>query len=112
MSAVKGLLRQHQSRLRALHFRFPRGNGFRPRSDEYIGKLGLGNSRCRPHLLVFGQSFGIIDTYEDSSRRNVLATFDGYFLDPSVDTRGYIEACCIDLTLYEKWFRSQEIEDG
>jgi hypothetical protein len=63
-------------------------------------------------LLVLGQSFGIIDLYEDSSCRNVLATFDRDLLDPSVDARGYIEACCINLALYEKWFRSQEIEDG
>ena len=55
---------------------------------------------------------GIIDPYEHGLRRNVLAALDGYFLDPSVDARGYIEPCCIDLTLYEQWFRSQEIEDG
>jgi hypothetical protein len=63
-------------------------------------------------LLVFGQSFGIIDLYEHRSRSHVLAAVDGDFLDPSVDTRGYIEARCIDLALYEQWFRSQEIEDG
>jgi hypothetical protein len=63
-------------------------------------------------LLVLRQSFWVIDLYEDRARRNVLATFDRDALDPSVDARGYIEACCIDLTLYEKWFRSKEIEDG
>ncbi len=73
--------------------------------------VGLRNGLCRTHLFVFGQSFGIIDLYEHRSRRNVLAAFGRDFLDPSVDTRGYIEACCIDLTLYEKRFRSQEIED-
>jgi hypothetical protein len=63
-------------------------------------------------LLVFGQSFGIIDLYQHRSRRNVLATVDRDSLDPSIDTRGYVEACCIDLTLDEEWFRSQEIENG
>jgi hypothetical protein len=38
-------------------------------------------------------------------------TFDRDRLDPPIDTRGYIEAWCIDLTLYEKWFRSKEIEN-
>ena len=111
VSAVKGLLRQHQCRLRALHLRFPRGNDFHPRSDEYVGKLGLRNSLGRPHLLVLGQSFGIVDPYEDCSRRDILATFDWYFLHPSIDTRGYIQPRCIDLALYEQWFRPQEIED-
>src|SRR5216684_1579604 len=112
ISSIEGLLRQYQSRLRALQLRLPRGDDFRSRSDQYIGKLGLGHSHRRSHLLVFGQSFGIIDLYEHRSRGNVLAAVDRDFLDPSVYTRGYIETCCIDLTLYEKWFRPQEIEDG
>ena len=88
MSAIIGLLRQHESRLRPLKLRLPRGNSFHPCSDENIGKLRLGNNLCRSHLLVFGESFGIVDPHEDSRRRNVLATFDRYFLDPPVDTRG------------------------
>src|SRR5262249_26549703 len=75
-------------------------------------ELGLGNGFRRLHLPVFGESLGIIDPYEHSSRRNVLATFDWYFLDPSVDPCSDIEPCRIDLALYEQWLRSQEIKDG
>ena len=88
MSAVKGLLRQHQRCLRALHLRFPCSNGFRSCSGEYVGKLGLCNSLCRTHLLVFGQGFGIIDPYEHRACSDILATCDRDFLDPSVHTRG------------------------
>ena len=111
VSSLEGLLRQYQRRLRALHFCFPCGDGFHPCSDEYVGKLCLGNSHRRSHLFELGDSLRIVDAYEHSLRGNVLAALDGYFLDPSVDTRGYIEPCCIDLALYEQWFRSQEIED-
>ncbi len=61
---------------------------------------------------MFCQSFWIIDLYEDRARRNVLTTLDGNCLDPSVDARGYIEARCIGLALYEQRFRSQQIKDG
>ena len=106
VSAVIGLLRQHQSCLRPLKLRLPRGNGFHPRSDEYVGKLGLRNGFCRSHLLAFGKGFGIVDPYELGPRRYVLTPFNGYFLHPSVDTRGDIEPRRIDLALNEQWFRS------
>jgi hypothetical protein len=78
---------------------------------EYVGEQGLCDSLCRYHLLVFGQGFGIIDPYERGPHRDVLTTFDGYFLDLSVNTRGHMQPCCIDLALDEQRFRSQEIED-
>jgi hypothetical protein len=98
-------------RLRALHFRLPRGNGLRPCSNEYVGKLGLCDSLGRPHLFEFGDSLRIIDPYEHRPRRDVLAPVDRDLLDPSVDARGFVEAGRIGLALNEKWFRSQEIEE-
>src|SRR6266851_9824978 len=112
MGAVKGLLRQHQGRLRALQLRLPRGNGLHPGSDEYIGKLGLGNSHRRFHLFELGDSLRIVDPYEHGIRRDVLAALDGYFLDPSVDPRGDVEPRRVRLALHEQWFRPQEIEEG
>ena len=112
VGAVKGLLRQHQCRLRALQLRLPRGNGFHPCSDEYVGKLCLGNGHRCSHLFELGDSLRIIDPYEHCLCGDVLATLDGYFLDPSVDTRSDVEPRCIGLTLHEQWFRPQEIEEG
>ena len=112
VGAVKGLLRQHESGLRALHLRLPRGDDLRPRSDQYVGKLGVRNRLCRPHLFVLGHGFGIVDPYEHGPRRNVLAALDGYFLDPSVDARGDVKPRCIGLALHQQRCRSQQIEDG
>jgi hypothetical protein len=105
MSAIKGLLRQHQPRLRTLHFRFSGSNGLHPRSDKHVGELRIGNSHRRSHLVELGNSFRIVDSYEHRVRSNVLPTFDRDFFDPPVNTRGNIEACCIGLALYEQWFR-------
>jgi len=60
-------------------------------------------------LFELCDSFRIIDPYEYSVRWDVLAAFDGYFLDPPVDPCGDIEPRCIGLALYEQRFRSQEI---
>ena len=49
---------------------------------------------------------------EELKNAGVLTTLDGNCLDPSVDARGYIEARCIGLALYEQRFRSQQIKDG
>jgi hypothetical protein len=63
-------------------------------------------------LFELGDGLRIIDPYEYGVRRDVLAALDWYFLDPSVDPRSDVESCGIGLALYEKWFRSKEIEDG
>ncbi len=111
VGAVETFLRQNESGLRALQLRLPRGDDFHPGSDEYVGKLCLGNGHRRSHLFELCDSLRIIDAYEHSVRRDVLAALDGYFLDPSVDPRGDVEPRCIGLALHEQWFRPQEIEE-
>ena len=112
VGAVEGLLRQHESRLRALHLRFPRGDDLRPCSDQHVGKLGIGNGLCRLHLLELGDRLRIIDPDEHSPCRNVLAALDGNFLDPSVDARGDIKPRRIGFALHKQRFRPQQIEEG
>src|ERR1700742_2609714 len=109
--ALVGLLRQHEGRLGALHFRLPRGNGLHPRADQDVGKLRVGDGLCSLHLLEFGNGFRIIDLHQHGVRRNVLAAFDGYLLDPPVDARGDIEPRGIGLALYQQRLGPQEIED-
>lgn len=99
-------MRQHQCRLRALHFRLPCRDHFHPRSDEYVGKLGVRNGLGRLHLVVFGQRFRIVDLDQHRARSDVLAALDGNLADPSVHARRDIEPRCIDLALNEQWFGS------
>jgi hypothetical protein len=80
MGTVKGLLRQHQSRLRPLKLRLPCGYGFNTCSDEHIGKLGLGDSHRCLHLFELGNGLGIVDPYEHGLRRDVLARSTGISL--------------------------------
>jgi hypothetical protein len=100
------------STLRTFQLRLPRCDDFRPGSDEYIGKLRLGNRHRRLHLLELRDRLGIIDPGEYGVCRDVLAVLDRYFLDPSIDPSRYVQPGCIGLALYQQRFRTQEIEHG
>jgi hypothetical protein len=63
-------------------------------------------------LLVFGERFWIVDPYENSPRRDILAALDRYFLDPSVDARSDIKPRRIGLALHEQRLRPQEKKEG